>query len=159
MGHRLSKIYTRTGDHGDTGLGGGTRVGKDDPYAYNELYTAGYVGGGAKLLYAITPRWVASATADAGSTVAPGINASGLLNFSGALGTHTYAGVALQKDYRVRGHWHLFARVSYRYFGFGRSNALPTTVVSNGSTTSTTGTEPNSTTEQVRYSLGVAYAF
>ncbi|HEB80822.1 MAG TPA: cob(I)yrinic acid a,c-diamide adenosyltransferase [Chromatiales bacterium] len=31
MGHRLSKIYTRTGDCGDTGLGDGTRVGKDDP--------------------------------------------------------------------------------------------------------------------------------
>lgn len=30
MGHRLSKIYTRTGDDGSTGLGDGTRVGKDD---------------------------------------------------------------------------------------------------------------------------------
>jgi cob(I)alamin adenosyltransferase len=29
MGNRLSKIYTRTGDGGDTGLGDGTRVGKD----------------------------------------------------------------------------------------------------------------------------------
>ena len=29
MGNRLSKIYTRTGDHGDTGLGDGTRVPKD----------------------------------------------------------------------------------------------------------------------------------
>ena len=29
MGHRLSKIYTRTGDRGDTGLGDGTRVPKD----------------------------------------------------------------------------------------------------------------------------------
>lgn len=29
MGNRLSKIYTRTGDRGDTGLGDGTRVNKD----------------------------------------------------------------------------------------------------------------------------------
>jgi len=29
MGHRLSKIVTRTGDAGTTGLGDGTRVGKD----------------------------------------------------------------------------------------------------------------------------------
>ncbi len=31
MGHRLSKIYTRTGDAGSTGLGDGSRVGKDAP--------------------------------------------------------------------------------------------------------------------------------
>src|SRR6187549_2773508 len=31
MGHRLSKITTRTGDKGDTGLGDGTRVPKDHP--------------------------------------------------------------------------------------------------------------------------------
>jgi cob(I)alamin adenosyltransferase len=31
MGHRLSKIVTRTGDAGETGLGDGTRVAKDSP--------------------------------------------------------------------------------------------------------------------------------
>lgn len=31
MGHRLSKIYTRTGDAGQTGLGDGTRVPKESP--------------------------------------------------------------------------------------------------------------------------------
>jgi cob(I)alamin adenosyltransferase len=29
MGHRLTKIYTRTGDDGTTGLGDGSRIGKD----------------------------------------------------------------------------------------------------------------------------------
>src|SRR5687767_14821328 len=31
MGHRLSKIVTRTGDDGTTGLGDGSRIGKDSP--------------------------------------------------------------------------------------------------------------------------------
>ncbi|HUY03488.1 MAG TPA: cob(I)yrinic acid a,c-diamide adenosyltransferase [Rhodocyclaceae bacterium] len=31
MGHRLTKIYTRTGDAGTTGLGDGSRTGKDSP--------------------------------------------------------------------------------------------------------------------------------
>ena len=29
MGNRLSRIYTRTGDDGSTGLGDGSRTGKD----------------------------------------------------------------------------------------------------------------------------------
>ena len=39
MGHRLSRIYTRTGDDGMTGLGDGSRVDKDSPRveAFGEL--------------------------------------------------------------------------------------------------------------------------
>jgi cob(I)alamin adenosyltransferase len=39
MGHRLTRIYTRTGDAGTTGLGDGSRVGKDAlrVQAYGEL--------------------------------------------------------------------------------------------------------------------------
>jgi cob(I)alamin adenosyltransferase len=31
MGNRLTKIYTRTGDRGETGLGDGSRAGKASP--------------------------------------------------------------------------------------------------------------------------------
>ena len=30
MGNRLTKIYTRTGDAGETGMANGTRIAKDD---------------------------------------------------------------------------------------------------------------------------------
>ena len=43
MGNRLSKIYTRTGDDGSTGLGDGTRVGKDSARvtAYGAMWAGG----------------------------------------------------------------------------------------------------------------------
>lgn len=53
MGFRLSKIYTRTGDTGETGLGDGRRVPKDHPRveAIGEVDTLnsqlGAVAGGA----------------------------------------------------------------------------------------------------------------
>ena len=43
----LSKIYTRSGDAGDTGLGDGTRVAKSDPriWSYGEVDELGAVLG------------------------------------------------------------------------------------------------------------------
>src|SRR5690606_40108193 len=42
MGNRLSRIYTRTGDDGSTGLGDGSRVPKDSPRveAYGTVHEA-----------------------------------------------------------------------------------------------------------------------
>ncbi len=54
MGHRLSKIYTRTGDDGSTGLGDGSRVAKDD--ARVEAYgTVDELNAGLGLLRAELP--------------------------------------------------------------------------------------------------------
>ncbi|HQU15471.1 MAG: hypothetical protein B7Z66_07245 [Chromatiales bacterium 21-64-14] len=134
-------------------------VANGTPSAIEEVYTHGYVGAGGRLFYAATPRWVFSATVDAGSTVAPGMDAVSPIQGSATLGTHAYAGVALQEDYRLRGDWHLFARASYRYFGYGLSSRFPISALVNGQTFNGTASEPNSTTEQVRYSVGVAYNF
>ena len=55
MGHRLSKIYTRTGDDGSTGLGDGSRVAKDN--ARVEAYGAvDELNAGVGLLRAELPR-------------------------------------------------------------------------------------------------------
>jgi len=54
MGHRLSKIYTRTGDDGSTGLGDGSRVPKD--HARVEAYgTVDELNSVLGLLLAETP--------------------------------------------------------------------------------------------------------
>ena len=49
MGNRLSKIYTRTGDGGTTGLGNGERVAKDCP----RIEAIGAVDAGATFSFSL----------------------------------------------------------------------------------------------------------
>src|ERR1700722_4623763 len=57
MGNRLSKIYTRTGDDGTTGLGDGSRVPKENPRveAYGTVDEANSAIGGVLSVAALPP--------------------------------------------------------------------------------------------------------
>ncbi len=125
------------------------------PTAIKESYSSGYVGGGLKVLVSPARNLVLSVSADGGSSIAGGMSVRSPYRVSVDLGSHPYAGLGFQANYRVHGYWHVIARISYRYFGYGISNSVVAAV---GGTTGSVQ-EPNSTTEQVRYALGVAYAF
>ena len=64
MGNRLSKIYTRTGDDGTTGLGDGSRVPKDSPRveAYGTVDELNSVLGVLLALPALPPGIIATLT-------------------------------------------------------------------------------------------------
>ncbi|OYV75278.1 MAG: hypothetical protein B7Z66_13615 [Chromatiales bacterium 21-64-14] len=134
-------------------------IGNGTPAALEELYTNGYAGGGARALYALSPRLVLSSTVDVGSIFAAGMEIINPLNGTTKLGPHLYAGLAFQATLRVYGHWHLFARAAYRYFGYGISNRF--LVQKNLGNTFLQGVayEPNSTTGQIRTAIGVSYHF
>ena len=133
-------------------------VASGTPSAVSETYSNGYVGVGATLYYAPDPTWVTSVTLDGGSTVDAGVTMNAPLSGSGGLGSHAFAGVSLQEAYRLTQRWSILARVSYRYFGYGIGQ-YPVGGTVNGTPVTTTATEPNSTTEQVRYTFGFAYRF
>ena len=59
MGNRLSRIYTRTGDDGTTGLGDGTRVRKEHPRveAYGSVDEANSAIGMVLAVPGLPPRW------------------------------------------------------------------------------------------------------
>jgi len=123
------------------------------PYGYNEFYSAGLVGAGAKFEYAMSPRMVFGARAEMLAVVDGGMTPSDVPGIpNGVLGSASFDTtgeevVGVDADYRIAGPVHLYGGLDYTHFDYS-GGAL------NGGFA-----EPSSQTNQFGVDLGVAYGF
>ena len=132
------------------------------PAPYAEDYNTNYIGVGVMADYRATQRLTLSGDVMGGSTFANGMTShlgeaqAGLSSPHFDLGSKPIVKVSLKSDYRVRGPWHLYGKVTYTHFSYGHSGQK--TVYQNGAAVGN-GYEPNSTTNDVGMDAGVRYTF
>ena len=123
------------------------------PYGYNEFYSAGLIGAGAKVEYATSPRMVFGARAEMLAVVGGGMTPSNVPGIpNGTLGSAAFDTtgeevVGVDADYRIAGPVHLYGGLDYTHFNYS-GGALHDGFV-----------EPSSQTNQLGIDLGVAYHF
>jgi len=121
----------------------------------DEFYNTGLVGAGLKLDLPLTPRLVASATAEAMALFAGNI-ALNNVNINHGLGGSAQENADIGLDYAVSGPLHAFTTLSWSHFNYAGNK--PTLSTYNASC-SCEYFEPLSTTTQFGANVGVAYSF
>jgi hypothetical protein len=117
-----------------------------------ETYRSGFVGGGVRADYALTPRLTARARASVAELVSPAVRISYVNSYDLPLGERPrYAG-GLGLDYAAGGRLHLTATAELVHYGFGAS--APVLTAERGAIF-----EPTSRTSDLRLGGGLAWAF